>query len=71
MVQVNFALKEQFSWKDYCASFANTGTDGWGNPEPSRLLLESLNLSTIHPHCASQRFDTDAPMGPFSQHDYH
>ena len=73
MVQVNFALKEQFSWQDYCASFANTGTDGWGKlPEPSRLLLESLNLSTIHPHCVSQRFDTDAPlMGPLSQHDYH
>lgn len=73
MVQVNFALKEQFSWQDYCASFANTGTDGWGQlPEPSRLLLESLNLSTIHPHCVSQRFDTDAPlMGPLSQHDYH
>ena len=23
--------------------------------------MESLNLSAIHPHCVSQRFDTDAP----------
>jgi dienelactone hydrolase len=73
MVQVNFALKEQFSWQDYCASFATTGSEGWDKlPESSQLFMESLNLSAIHPHCVSQRFDTDAPlMGPLVQHDYH
>lgn len=73
MVQVNFALKEQFSWQDYCASFAPTSADGWEKlPESSRLFLELLNLSTVHPHCVSQSFDTDAPlMGPLLQHDYH
>jgi dienelactone hydrolase len=70
MVQLDFSLKEQFSWHDYCAS---STTDGWDKlHESSRQFMETLNLTAIHPHCITQDFASDAPlMGPLLNHDYH
>ena len=72
MVQIDYALKEQFSWQDYCASELRT-IDTWDKlPGSSRRFMEALNLSAIHPHCITQNFTTDAPlMGPLLNHDFH
>ena len=60
MVQFDFSLKTQFSWEDYCAS-ALLESNGWDElQESSRQFLESLSLPSIHPHCVSGNFDTDA-----------
>lgn len=73
MVQIDYSLKEEFSWEDYCTTFSSP-TEGWDAlpHETSRQFMQKLGLSAIHPHCVSRNFTTDAPpMGPLVVHDYH
>jgi hypothetical protein len=76
MGQVDFALKEEFSWVSYCASSTNTAASeaaSWDALLPtSRQFMHQLGLSSRHPHCITGNFTTDAPpMGPLVVHDYH
>jgi predicted esterase len=73
MVQIDFSLKEAFSWEKFCASQKDQVRDWSLLPDSSRRFLEALNIPQIHPDCLSLSYtNTDAPlMGPLTTHDYH
>lgn len=72
MGKIDFSLRQEFSWEEYCKSFS-TDTDGWDKlAASSRQFMEAMTLSAIHPHCKTGEFQSDSPiMGPLVKHDYH
>jgi predicted esterase len=73
MVQIDYSLKKQFSWSEYCET-SKKKIEAWEDlSESSKDFLQRLNLPSQHPNCITGNFfDSDAPlMGPLLKHDYH